>query len=592
MKKINLYSFILIIIIAISNYTLSTLYVSAEESTDTEDDKNKNNKENQGISDGVTIKGDPYKIINNDDREAAYMIIVNYMNQLKAMYNLSDESVKKMDSVFRQMNLYVAYNNITLGELNALINDTKSNIKEVIGETSSTPKTESFIFMSSDVPTSSGTYGTVCPVTVGLINLGDDVITDIVVTPVQDADPSKWPFSISTASDAKIIDSLQPCASVEEGALKKKVLTWNFTISDKALNGTYSVPFKVQYYRNGVMKETTITTYATIKAKYGNGDLFKTDTDTETTLSTPRIIVTGFKTIPETVYAGDTFTLIIDVQNTSQATSVSNIQFDLKAASTGTTGNETVDAFLPTSGSSSIYVDRIAPKDSATLSIEMTARNDLTQKPYVITLKSKYEGVKNQSYEAQADISIPVNQESIIDFSDGELGSTYALVGENVNIMFDIYNKGKTTLNNVTISFNDGYVTGGTAFLGKIDPGATGSVDVDVLASMPNTDSGIIVCTISYEDQSGNIIEATKEFNLFIDEAYGYDDSGDYDYEDIGDNDMEQEGNHNNVFIILAIIAGIIIVVVVIVILISKSKAKKRKMLELIDDDNDDGTLL
>lgn len=573
--KKNIYRILVLLTLIVIVFSIKNIDISAKEYSISSNDI-------------VVVDSNPERIIKNEDREIAYMHIVNYMNQLKTMYDLSEYSIKKMDEVFYQTVVYVANNNITVAELNELVIETKSNIHAVIGETSNTLKTENFIFMSSDIGIASGVYGQPCTVTIGLINLGGENIKDIVVTPVQDVDPQKWPFAISTASDAKIIKNLSPAGSIEDGKNKKQVLSWTFNVSDTALTGTYPIPFKVQYYSNGVMKETTITTYANITAKYGNGKLIKED-ENDSTTSTPRIIVTGFSTEPDTVYAGDTFTLSVYVQNTSSNTRVSNIQFDLKAASSGAQGSETVDAFLPTSGSSTVYIDSIAPKESAIISMEMTARNDLSQKPYVITLSSKYEGKKNQAYEATANISIPVNQEAKIDFSDGEVMPGYISVGDMSNIMFDIYNKGKTTVYNVQISFDDGYVTGGTAFVGKIEPGSTGSVDVEVTGNMSNIETGNVVCTITYEDQSGQVITTEKILNLTVDEAYVYDDAG-YEDEYMYDDAPVNEGPSPVIFIIIGIVA-VVAIIVVTVLLVKKNKAKKARLLKELED-NDDGNLL
>lgn len=538
---------------------------------------------NTSDEDGETVveSSNPNRIINNEDREIAYMHIVNYMNQLKTTYDLSDASKKKMEEVFYQMTVYVANNNITVQELNDLVSDTKSNIKASIGEVSAMAATENFIFMSNDVGISTGSFGSPCTVTIGLVNLGKEPLKDVIVTPVQDVDPKKWPFAINTASDAKIIPLLQPASSIEDGKNKKQLLSWTFNISDKALNGTYPIPFKVQYYLNGVLKEATINSFATINAKYGNDDLIE-DSDTEN-ISTPRIIVTGFKTEPETVYAGDTFTLSIYVQNTSPSTRVSNVQFDLKAASSGAQGSETVDAFLPTSGASSIYLDGISPKGDAVLTMEMTARNDLAQKPYVVTLSSKYEGKDAKSYEATADISIPVNQEAKIDFSDNEVSPAYISVGDSSNIIFDVYNKGKTTVYNVQVSFDDQYVSGGTKFVGKIEPGQSGNVDVDITGINPNIEVGNVKCFIEYEDQSGNVITVERNIDLSIDEAYAEMDEGvydDYAYE------MEEENTNNFPWLPVLVVIIIVIIIVVIVVSIIKNKKKKAQLLKELEDDD------
>ena len=110
----------------------------------------------------------------------------------------------------------------------------------------------------------------------------------------------------------------------------------------------------------------------------------------ETNVSQPRIIVTGFETEPAEIYAGDIFTLTVHVKNTSPDTAVNNVLFDLQAVEGGTetsTGQITNSyaSFLPTSGSSSIYVERMPAGSSQDLKIEMQAKADLSQKPYAVS---------------------------------------------------------------------------------------------------------------------------------------------------------------------------------------------------------------
>ena len=102
-------------------------------------------------------------------------------------------------------------------------------------------------------------------------------------------------------------------------------------------------------------------------------------TDGEASKAKPRIVVTGFETNPENVYAGDTFTLTIHVKNTSSEQSVTNVLFDMQAAEEGSDKTNTYSAFLPTSGASSVYMDSIGTNATADIVIEMTAKADLAQ---------------------------------------------------------------------------------------------------------------------------------------------------------------------------------------------------------------------
>ena len=54
------------------------------------------------------------------------------------------------------------------------------------------------------------------------------------------------------------------------------------------------------------------------------------------------------------------------------------------------------------------------------------------------------------------------------------------MVGEQSNVMFQIYNTGKTTLYNVQVKFEADSVEGGDTFIGNLAPDATGNVDAMV----------------------------------------------------------------------------------------------------------------
>ena len=132
-------------------------------------------------------------------------------------------------------------------------------------------------------------------------------LSNLVVFPVQDGDPSKWPFVINTASDSRVISKLVAGNSMSAAYEGKQTVSWTFTVSGEAKTGLYPLTFKYQYYSNGKLTSGTITTFANIHGASENGKLIDNGEDTNT--STPRIIVTGFTTDPENVQAGDSFTL-------------------------------------------------------------------------------------------------------------------------------------------------------------------------------------------------------------------------------------------------------------------------------------------
>src|SRR5699024_8664884 len=106
------------------------------------------------------------------------------------------------------------------------------------------------------------------------------------------------------------------------------------------------------------------------------------------------------------------------VKNTSQEQAVTNVLFDMEAVESGTEANTTYAVFLPTSGSSSVYTDSISPGSEFDINIEMTAKTDLSQKPYVLTVKMKYDAGKEIDLTDEAKVSIPVLQEARYDTGD------------------------------------------------------------------------------------------------------------------------------------------------------------------------------
>ena len=534
------------------------------------------------VSVDVLTETDGSQLIDLKDREAAYYVLVEYISNLKVLYNISDDKEAELNEILYEMVSYTANTQMTLTQLNQLVTDTKANLYNAISDGS-----ESMVFMANDVAISSGWSGGSCVVNLGLINLGSRDISNLVVFPVQDGDPSKWPFVINTASDSRVISKLIAGNSMSAAYEGKQTVSWTFTVSGEAKTGLYPLTFKYQYYSNGKLTSGTITTFANIHGASENGKLIDNGEDSNT--STPRIIVTGFTTDPENVQAGDSFTLNLEVENTSATETVSNIQFDLKAVPVAISTTESIEAFLPTSGSSTIYVDSIAPKGTTTLTMEFTARADLNQQPYVINVSAKYEDSSNKSYEATSNVSVPVNQEARVEVSDFEVLPDYIMVGETSNIMFDVYNMGKTTLFNVQVAFDENYLSG-TKFVGKVESGGTGAVDMDVTGVAPCYD-GYVTVYVTYEDDAGNATVIEKQVPITIDEAVYEEYPEDYGmYEDMGE--MEGETTGPNIGLIIGIIVAIIVAVIVVIRIIKKNKAKKEARKRELEEMEKDDTLL
>lgn len=296
--------------------------------------------------------------------------------------------------------------------------------------------------------------------------------------------------------------------------------------------------------------------------------------------SVPRVIVTGFDTNPAEVHAGSDFTLTIHLKNTSKKTKVQNMLFELEAPTEGTDEQTSAPAFLPTSGSNSIYLDGIKADGTADISITLNAKANLLQKPYSINLSMKYEGSQATQIESSSSISIPVKQDARFEFSEFEISPQTIEVGGEANVMCSLYNLGRIKLYNAKARFEGNGIKKQEIFIGNVEAGATGSIDAMLKGEKVTNGNSKITMTLSYEDESGNISETTKDFELEVTEAV---DDSDMHMNTDGDVEAGSSGFPIvPVVVVIAIIAGAVAAVVIV------KKKKKKQMLneeeELLDE--------
>ena len=402
---------------------------------------------------------------------------------------------------------------------------TKEPVKE--------PEKEEKIEVNSNViiggkeyDTTTANAGHHCEIAVPLVNLGETDVEDVVITPVLSSDVTAWPFDIERTDYAQTCDELRGEDSGKSVSERKHTFRWTLRTRDDAVTGYTKLTFKVNYNEeDGSKGSVTLDYYVQV-----NG---VEPTETNGKISTPRVIVTGFTTTPEEVYAGDTFKLTLNLKNTSKTTTVSNMLFDIQGTQEGTDANNTYAAFLPTAGSSTIFVDSIAPNASKSISIELKSKADLAQKPYVVTVNMEYEDEKANSFTETASVSVPIKQEAKVVLSSIQVMPEGIEIGNEANVMFSIYNVGKTKLYNVNVKFVADSISGGDTFIGNMDPGATGNVDAYLAGQAATMDDGTVKILITYEDEEGKEAVIEKTMTLYVNEPF---------YPEMYDDPMMMEG--------------------------------------------------
>lgn len=432
------------------------------------------------------------------------------------------------------------------------------------------PAPTDYVQVGGNWVTPVATYSQRVNVVLPIVNMAKEDATDVIVTPVLDTDPENWPFDIEQSSYTVKLDRLAGENVNGDAMERRQEITWNFRTRKDVTSGYKKIAFNVQYTNSaGEQVNTTLNTYVKAVGAPGSG--------TGDTTSTPRLIVTGFDTDPEQVRAGDNFTLTVHMKNTAKRTAVSNVEFTLKAATEGKDADAVYEAFLPVAGSSTIYVESIPAGGTTDLVIDMKAKADLAQKPYVLNIDMKYEDEKLKEFTASSSVSIPVYQEARYEISEPEVMPSSIDVGSESNVMFSIYNTGKTTLYNVSVRFEGDSVSGGEAFVGNIQSGGTGNVDTMLTGVAPTTDDGIIKAIISFEDNETNKTEVEKELTLYVSEPV-------YDDMDMNDYDMSDDTKSGlpiwaKILLVLVVIAAIVAAVIIV------KKKKKARAASLLEDE-------
>ncbi len=309
--------------------------------------------------------------------------------------------------------------------------------------------------------------------------------------------------------------------------------------------------------------------FTSLAGGFSNGGAVSSGGSDSGSASVPRVIVTGFSTDPAEVRAGSNFALIVHLKNTSKATAVKNMLFDLNAPAEGSDEQSVAPAFLPASGSSSIYLDGIKANGTADISIQLNAKADLLQKPYSVDLSMKYEDTEGTQIEASSSISIPIKQDARFEFSDFEISPESISVGDEANVMCNLYNLGRIKLYNVKAAFEGSCIKKEEVFLGNVESGASASIDAMLEGVEATEGPAKIKMTVSYEDEAGKIAVTEKELELEVTESM----EGDMM---TGGMEMIEEEQKGFPVLPAAVLGAVILIIIIIVVVIKRRKKRQR----------------
>ncbi len=274
--------------------------------------------------------------------------------------------------------------------------------------------------------------------------------------------------------------------------------------------------------------------------------------------TTPRLIITGYTTDKDEVKSGDTFEMTVSIQNVSKKSDISNIKLSFSTAN-----NEIVLA----SGSSTMYIEKIAKEEIYELKVTMKAGADLSSKPYVMDVKFSYEDRYGSPIEDATTLVIPVVQNQRVSIGSLDVQSQAIMEGDETDVSFTVNNQGRGEIYNVNAKIIGEGMEATDAFVGNVPSGGTGYVDITVTATDYTAATGTVQAVITFEDSVGNESQITKDIAL---EVFEYVETVD----DFSDIDIVEEPAGVNPVVIGAVV---VVLVIVLAVVVKKRKQKKEE---------------
>lgn len=315
----------------------------------------------------------------------------------------------------------------------------------------------------------------------------------------------------------------------------------------------------------------------------------------------PKLIVSNYSIAPQTVEAGNDFTLSFTLYNTNAKNTIYNLkvsidqQLQSQPQASGDNNALVSDGsvFTPMNRSNSFYVAALYPWNTATRTINMGVNPNAAAGNYVIGLTLEYEDYWGNQYQTKESIGIPVVQRANVTI--GDVKHEELMVGQQTAVSVKIYNTGKDNLNTFMCDvIGKGFtIDNDRRFIGNFKTGSTEEFSFNITPDREGEVEGKIL--ITYEDSAGNVHTQTQDFTA---EAMNMDMGGSEEgmIQDPNTGEMvpadqanppEGATNGGSIFASPFFWVGIIAIIALVGALIyKKRKNKKNEELILEDEDN------
>lgn len=274
----------------------------------------------------------------------------------------------------------------------------------------------------------------------------------------------------------------------------------------------------------------------------------------------PKVMLTDYTVNPENVTPGDTFSLAVTLQNTATK-KVKNMKVSILSED---------GSIVPAKGAGTAYVAEVAAETAQEFTFDMKAIPGLAEKSYKLTVKTEYEDVNGNPYTVEDSVYVSVSLESRISITE-VMTLDEVKIGDDAEIFAMVNNLGEGTIHNVTAIVEGKSVEPQSVYVGNIESGKSGTIDVLTKATAVTTAGaeGQCTLTVTYEDGQGVKHEEKKDITVMVQSST---------YENL--TVLKEETNKGSIsktVVVLIVVALLVVVLLVVKIL---KLRKKKKLLE------------
>ena len=317
-------------------------------------------------------------------------------------------------------------------------------------------------------------------------------------------DPSKAPFVFNNYNErVELANNI--LADGKKNPAQSYLVSLNLPLAENRNNGNYPVVITAKYpLADGTIKMQEFTVFVKITdgkdpSEPSAGPTEEPAPEPEPTdptdpgggggggggggvTSQPKVIVSNYTISPDPVNAGEKFTVNVTLENTSKSQAVKNITVTFKSQTTD---------LMPGDNTNTAYIEKIGAKKTADFSFSMAARADAKAGPQKIDIAIAYEDSAAAQLTAADEISVEVHQKIRLEYDPPKF-PTQVFMGDTTSASLNLYNKGKNTLYNVTVTLDvPGLTPESSAFLGNMESGTAKTADIYAsVAPDPNAGMG------------------------------------------------------------------------------------------------------